>query len=165
MQMGSFFGIIFLVSLATNFLLQIFSLWAESRKNGGLSCTSDNVGVVLAVTGWIAEFLFIFQKDLVIYEMNVRAFTADEFSGQDPSIRGSYLDVIEMVLAIRSFDSGTGILKSDAGELRERCLSFLLEQLKVLLLIFTNCGFTVYLDHHIMNMVHLLFAFLALGTI
>ncbi|CAL5336767.1 unnamed protein product [Camellia sinensis] len=81
----------------------IFSLWAESRKNGGLSYTSDNVGVVLAVT----------DKDLVIYEMNVRAFTPGEFSGQDPSIRG------------------TGILKSDAGELRERCLSFLLEQLKV----------------------------------
>ncbi|KAL7250595.1 hypothetical protein ACSBR1_012592 [Camellia fascicularis] len=96
MQMGSFFGIIFLVSLATNFLRQIFSLWAESRKNGGLSYTSDNVAVVLAVTGWIAEFLFIFQKDLVIYEMNVCAFTADEFSGQDPSIRGSYLGVIEM---------------------------------------------------------------------
>ncbi|CAA0840052.1 Isoamylase 3- chloroplastic [Striga hermonthica] len=32
----------------------------------------------------------IHEKDLVIYEMNVRAFTADESSGLDPNIRGSY---------------------------------------------------------------------------
>ncbi|KAH9690568.1 isoamylase 3 [Citrus sinensis] len=31
------------------------------------------------------------EKDLVIYEMNVRAFTGDESSGLDPEIRGSYL--------------------------------------------------------------------------
>lgn len=37
------------------------------------------------------------QKDLIIYEMNIRAFTADESSGLDPSIRGSYLGVIEKV--------------------------------------------------------------------
>lgn len=37
------------------------------------------------------------EKDLVIYEMNVRAFTADESSGLDPSIRGSYLGVIEKI--------------------------------------------------------------------
>ncbi|KAJ8762610.1 hypothetical protein K2173_008049 [Erythroxylum novogranatense] len=37
------------------------------------------------------------QKDLVIYEMNVRAFTADKSSGLDPSIRGSYLGVIEKI--------------------------------------------------------------------
>lgn len=30
--------------------------------------------------------------------MNVRAFTADESSGLDPSIRGSYLGVIEKVI-------------------------------------------------------------------
>ncbi|KAF7141222.1 hypothetical protein RHSIM_Rhsim06G0077600 [Rhododendron simsii] len=35
------------------------------------------------------------EKDLIIYEMNVRAFTADESSGMDPSIRGSYLGIIE----------------------------------------------------------------------
>ncbi|PQQ14330.1 isoamylase 3 chloroplastic [Prunus yedoensis var. nudiflora] len=35
------------------------------------------------------------EKDLVIYEMNVRAFTASESSGLDPDIRGSYLGVIE----------------------------------------------------------------------
>ncbi|XP_028080225.1 isoamylase 3, chloroplastic-like [Camellia sinensis] len=38
------------------------------------------------------------EKDLVIYEMNVRAFTADESSGLNPSIRGSYLGVIEKVI-------------------------------------------------------------------
>lgn len=40
---------------------------------------------------------FPIQKDLVIYEMNVRAFTADESSGLDPNIRGSYLGVIAKV--------------------------------------------------------------------
>ncbi|KAK2995341.1 hypothetical protein RJ640_006561 [Escallonia rubra] len=37
------------------------------------------------------------EKDLVIYEMNVRAFTADESSGLHPNIRGSYLGVIEKI--------------------------------------------------------------------
>lgn len=37
------------------------------------------------------------EKDLIIYEMNIRAFTADESSGLDPSIRGSYLGVIEKI--------------------------------------------------------------------
>ncbi|KAJ1424706.1 Immunoglobulin-like fold [Sesbania bispinosa] len=37
------------------------------------------------------------EKDLVIYEMNVRAFTIDESSGLDNSIRGSYLGVIEKI--------------------------------------------------------------------
>ncbi|XP_057533480.1 isoamylase 3, chloroplastic isoform X2 [Amaranthus tricolor] len=37
------------------------------------------------------------EKDLVIYEMNVRAFTADESSGIDADIRGSYLGVIEKI--------------------------------------------------------------------
>ncbi|XP_060673369.1 isoamylase 3, chloroplastic isoform X2 [Ziziphus jujuba] len=37
------------------------------------------------------------EKDLVIYEMNVRAFTADESSGLEPDIRGSYLGVIDMI--------------------------------------------------------------------
>ncbi|KAG8364546.1 hypothetical protein BUALT_Bualt18G0008400 [Buddleja alternifolia] len=37
------------------------------------------------------------ENDLVIYEMNVRAFTADETSGLDPKIRGSYLGVIEKI--------------------------------------------------------------------
>ncbi|KAI8031449.1 hypothetical protein LOK49_LG01G00810, partial [Camellia lanceoleosa] len=36
------------------------------------------------------------KKDLVMYEMNIRAFMADESTGQDPSIHGSYLGVIEM---------------------------------------------------------------------
>ncbi|QCD93172.1 glycogen operon protein GlgX [Vigna unguiculata] len=39
----------------------------------------------------------ISEKDLVIYEMNVRAFTNDESSGLDSSIRGSYLGVIEKI--------------------------------------------------------------------
>ncbi|XP_068641390.1 isoamylase 3, chloroplastic isoform X2 [Aristolochia californica] len=37
------------------------------------------------------------EKDLVVYEMNVRAFTADESSGVDPEKRGSYLGVIEKI--------------------------------------------------------------------
>ncbi|URE39110.1 Carbohydrate-binding module 48 (Isoamylase N-terminal domain) [Musa troglodytarum] len=37
------------------------------------------------------------ETDLVIYEMNVRAFTADESSGLDPDVRGSYLGVIEKI--------------------------------------------------------------------
>jgi len=40
------------------------------------------------------------QKDLVIYEMNVRAFTNDESSGLDSNIRGSYLGVIEKVIFV-----------------------------------------------------------------
>ncbi|XP_019150161.1 PREDICTED: isoamylase 3, chloroplastic-like [Ipomoea nil] len=39
----------------------------------------------------------ILEKDLVIYEMNVRAFTTGESSGLDPDIRGSYLGVIEKI--------------------------------------------------------------------
>ncbi|XP_057470073.1 LOW QUALITY PROTEIN: isoamylase 3, chloroplastic [Actinidia eriantha] len=37
------------------------------------------------------------EKDLVIYEMSIRAFTADESSGLDPSTRGSYLGVIKKI--------------------------------------------------------------------
>ncbi|XP_020111009.1 isoamylase 3, chloroplastic isoform X1 [Ananas comosus] len=37
------------------------------------------------------------EADLVIYEMNVRAFTADESSGLDVDIRGSYLGVIDKI--------------------------------------------------------------------
>lgn len=37
------------------------------------------------------------EKDLVIYEMSVRAFTADKSSGLEPSICGSYLGVIEKI--------------------------------------------------------------------
>ncbi|KAM6571182.1 hypothetical protein CsatA_015262 [Cannabis sativa] len=43
------------------------------------------------------KFPDIPEKDLVVYEMNVRAFTADESSGLDPDIRGSYLGVIEKI--------------------------------------------------------------------
>ncbi|EXB86659.1 Isoamylase 3 [Morus notabilis] len=43
------------------------------------------------------KFPNIPEKDLVIYEMNVRAFTADESSELDPDIRGSYLGVIEKI--------------------------------------------------------------------
>ena len=43
--------------------------------------------------------LLSLQNNLVIYEMNVRAFTADESSGLDPNIRGSYLGVVEKVMA------------------------------------------------------------------
>ncbi|WJX34986.1 Isoamylase 3, chloroplastic [Trifolium repens] len=39
----------------------------------------------------------IAENDLVIYEMNVRAFTMDESSGLDNNIRGSYLGVIEKI--------------------------------------------------------------------
>ncbi|XP_006660725.2 isoamylase 3, chloroplastic [Oryza brachyantha] len=37
------------------------------------------------------------ETDLVIYEMNVRAFTADESSGLDSAVRGSYLGVIDKI--------------------------------------------------------------------
>ncbi|KAL3693890.1 hypothetical protein R1sor_007541 [Riccia sorocarpa] len=37
------------------------------------------------------------EADLVIYEMNVRAFTADESSGVDPKHRGSFLGAIEKI--------------------------------------------------------------------
>lgn len=46
----------------------------------------------------ILSFVTVLQKDLVIYEMNVRAFTADESSGIDPSIAGSYLGLVEKVI-------------------------------------------------------------------
>lgn len=51
------------------------------------------------------------QNDLVIYEMNVRAFTDDKSSGLDSSIRGSYLGVIEKV-------------SSAAEEVSETCFLF-----------------------------------------
>lgn len=38
------------------------------------------------------------QNDLVIYEMNVRAYTIDVSSGVDANERGSYLGVIEKVM-------------------------------------------------------------------
>ncbi|KNA12198.1 hypothetical protein SOVF_128120 isoform A [Spinacia oleracea] len=37
------------------------------------------------------------ENDLVVYEMNVRAYTADESSGVDADIRGSYRGVIEKI--------------------------------------------------------------------
>ncbi|KAL9270090.1 Isoamylase 3, chloroplastic-like protein [Drosera capensis] len=37
------------------------------------------------------------EEDLVMYEMNVRAFTMDASSGLDPDVRGSYLGVIEKI--------------------------------------------------------------------
>lgn len=37
------------------------------------------------------------EKDLVVYEMNVRAFTMDDSSGLDTKIRGSYLGLIEKI--------------------------------------------------------------------
>lgn len=43
------------------------------------------------------DLVFFVQTDLVIYEMNVRAFTADGSGGLDPEICGSYLGVIEKV--------------------------------------------------------------------
>uniref|UniRef100_A0A7N0TFX7 Glycosyl hydrolase family 13 catalytic domain-containing protein n=1 Tax=Kalanchoe fedtschenkoi TaxID=63787 RepID=A0A7N0TFX7_KALFE len=39
----------------------------------------------------------IHEKDLVVYEMNIRAFTADDSSGLDSGMRGSYLGVIEKI--------------------------------------------------------------------
>ncbi|KAG5048719.1 hypothetical protein JHK85_009822 [Glycine max] len=50
----------------------------------------------------------ISEKDLVIYEMNVRAFTSDESSGLDSNIRGSYLGVIEKVICVRYASAGGG---------------------------------------------------------
>lgn len=55
----------------------------------------------LGASLYILTLLFLLlslQKDLVIYEMNVRAFTADKSSGLDPNVRGSYLGVIEKVI-------------------------------------------------------------------
>uniref|UniRef100_A0ACD5XVE0 Uncharacterized protein n=1 Tax=Avena sativa TaxID=4498 RepID=A0ACD5XVE0_AVESA len=37
------------------------------------------------------------ETDLVVYEMNVRAYTADESSGLDPAVRGSYLGFIDKI--------------------------------------------------------------------
>lgn len=37
------------------------------------------------------------EKDLVVYEMNVRAFTADKSSGLGEDIRGSYLGIIDKI--------------------------------------------------------------------
>lgn len=52
---------------------------------------------MLSYSDWSNIVLSSIQKDLVIYEMNVRAFTADKSSGLDPNIRGSYLGVIAKV--------------------------------------------------------------------
>lgn len=41
---------------------------------------------------------YLLQNDLVIYEMNVRAYTVDESSEVDADIRGSYLGIIEKVM-------------------------------------------------------------------
>nr|GEV05107.1 isoamylase 3, chloroplastic isoform X1 [Tanacetum cinerariifolium] len=37
------------------------------------------------------------EKDLVVYEMNVRAFTVDKSSGLEEDIRGSYLGIIDKI--------------------------------------------------------------------
>ncbi|XP_076945731.1 isoamylase 3, chloroplastic-like isoform X3 [Bidens hawaiensis] len=47
-------------------------------------------------TGLVA-IAAMWQKDLVIYEMNVRAFTADKSSGLEENIRGSYRGVIDKI--------------------------------------------------------------------
>lgn len=49
------------------------------------------------ILAFMLTSMSIMQADLVIYEMNVRAFTIDESSGLDRSIRGSYLGVISKV--------------------------------------------------------------------
>ena len=54
--------------------------------------------------------MMAFQKDLVIYEMNVRAFSADESSGLDPDIRGSYLGVTKKVTLYHIEVKGSSIL-------------------------------------------------------
>ncbi|KAL5065857.1 hypothetical protein RYX36_027594 [Vicia faba] len=57
---------------------------------------SKFLGTYDPIYGFIMLLLQM-QKDLVIYEMNVRAFTMDESSGLDNNIRGSYLGVIEKI--------------------------------------------------------------------
>lgn len=47
--------------------------------------------------------------------------------------------------------SGTGMTKSDAAALREKCLYFLLEQLKVLLMTTKHCESSVLVDSYDIN--------------
>ncbi|KAK9116253.1 hypothetical protein Sjap_015200 [Stephania japonica] len=54
-------------------------------------------GLILIIYMMVDTILWFVQKDLVLYEMNVRAFTSDESSGLHPDIRGSYLGVVEKI--------------------------------------------------------------------
>ena len=54
---------------------------------------------IIHTRGWTIPSLSELQKDLVIYEMNVRAFTADESSGVSPEHRGTYMGLIEKVIS------------------------------------------------------------------
>lgn len=91
--------------------------WCSSSSVGVCVCVSNNfvwhVNYSIASPTWFyfswehscfcftsrhtMHFQTYMQKDLVIYEMNVRAFTADESSGLASSTRGSYLGVIDKV--------------------------------------------------------------------
>lgn len=63
------------------------------------SCVSPCSCNFCAVNFFVFQLhVHLLQKDLVLYEMNVRAFTADESSGLDSHIRGSYLGMIEKVV-------------------------------------------------------------------
>ncbi|KAM6547505.1 hypothetical protein CsatB_019181 [Cannabis sativa] len=62
------------------------------------------------------KFSNIPEKDLVVYEMNVRAFTADESSGLEPDIRGSYLGVIEKMGALQDSETNSPSLRTLPGQ-------------------------------------------------
>lgn len=66
---------------------------------------SRKVAQLVAVCSVCVVAGFGVQEDVVVYEMNVRAFTADPSSGLEPELRGSYQGVAEKVsskwLAVR----------------------------------------------------------------
>lgn len=56
---------VFTIFTIQNFFMQIFSLWAVSpRKDGGLSFLSEDVGVVLAISG-IYPIVYLCEKGFI----------------------------------------------------------------------------------------------------
>ncbi|KAK1257498.1 hypothetical protein QJS04_geneDACA023090 [Acorus gramineus] len=89
---------------SNNILLDPYAKLVESRRNFGdvTNKASKFLGTYDFSSppfDWGAGYKHpnLPENNLFIYEMNVRSFTVDESSGLDPSIRGSYLGVIEKI--------------------------------------------------------------------
>ncbi|KAI4366557.1 hypothetical protein MLD38_022420 [Melastoma candidum] len=57
------------------------------------------------------------EEDLIIYEMNVRAFTVNESSGLDPQLHGSYLGLIQKVNKRKPYRSINFVIAHDGFSL------------------------------------------------
>ncbi|XP_028119149.1 midasin-like [Camellia sinensis] len=93
-------------------------------SNPDLSCVVDPM---LNFWEWFNQLQtgrMLTVRDLLSWIAFINA-TEGNLQPADAFLQGAFLVLLD------GLSLGTGILKSDAGELRERCLSFLLEQLKM----------------------------------